>query len=67
MICLFAAQKRERTRNKIADPLALLSQQRDVAAIAKTIAAQLVLGTGRRAGRPAWPTVRMIPLLLLQQ
>ena len=52
---------------KIADPLALLAQQRDVAAIARTIAAQLALGTGRRAGRPAWPTVLMSQWLLLQQ
>ena len=67
MIRLFAEQERERTRKKIADPLALLSQQRDVAAIARTIAAKLALGTGRRGGRPAWPTVLMSQWLLLQQ
>ena len=67
MIRLVAAQERARTQNKIADPLALLAQQRDVAAIARTIAAQLALGTVRRGGRPARPPVRMIPLLLLQQ
>ena len=50
MIRLFAEQERERTRKKIADPLALLSQQRDVAAIARTIAAQLALGSAR------WPS-----------
>ena len=67
MISLFAEKERERTRNNIADPLALLSQQIDFAAIARTIDAQLALGTGRRGGRPAWPTVLMIKLLLLQQ
>ena len=49
MIRRVAVQERARTRDKIADPLALLAQQHDVAAIA----AQLALGTGRRAGRPA--------------
>ena len=50
MIHLVAAQERERTRKKIADPLALLAQQRAVAAIARTIAAQLALGSAR------WPS-----------
>ena len=54
-------------REKIAGRLALLSQQSDNTAIARTGDAQLALGTGRREGRPAWPTVLMVLLLLMQQ
>ena len=49
MIRRVAAQERARTRDKIAAPLALLAQQRAVAAIARTIAAQLALGSALAA------------------
>ena len=72
MIRLFACSPVRRAgtcghAKKIADPLALLLQQIDFAAIARTVDAQLSLGTGRRGGCLAWSTVLIIKLLLLQQ
>jgi IS5 family transposase len=67
MISLFAGHEREAKRQQIGDPLTLLSRHIDFASIAQAIDAKLSLGTGTRGGRPAWPTVVMVKLLLLQQ
>ncbi len=67
MISLFAGHEREAKRQQIGDPLALLSRHIDFAGIARALDAKLGLGTGKRGGRPAWPTEIMVKLLLLQQ
>ncbi|WP_277820288.1 transposase [Xanthomonas translucens] len=67
MISLFAGHERESKRQQIGDPLAVLPRHIDFAAIAQAVDAKLSLCTGTRGGRPAWPTVVMVKLLLLQQ
>ena len=52
MIGLFAEQEGESSRKKLAAPMALLSQQTDLAAIAQTGISQLSLGNNRRSNRP---------------
>ncbi|MBD7924774.1 IS5 family transposase [Xanthomonas bonasiae] len=67
MISLFAGHERESKRQQIGDPLSVLSRHIDFVAIAQAVDAKLSLNTGTRGGRPAWPTVVMVKLLLLQQ
>lgn len=67
MISLFAGEERNRKLDKLSDPLALLDKHIDFAAIAAAVDARLTLGDRGRGGRPPYPTVVMVKLLLLQQ
>jgi IS5 family transposase len=67
MISLFAHEERDAKRQTLNDPLALLSRHIDFAAIAAVVDAKLTLGSTGRGGRPPYPTVVMVKLLLLQQ
>ena len=67
MISLFAREERDTKRQSLNDPLALLDRHIDFTAIAAAVDAKLALGTSSRGGRPPYPTVVMVKLLLLQQ
>lgn len=67
MISLFAREERDAKRQSLNDPLALLNQHIDFTAIAAAVDAKLTLGSSGRGGRPPYPTVVMVKLLLLQQ
>lgn len=67
MISLFAREERDAKRQSLNDPLALLTQHIDFTAIAAAVDAKLTLGDTGRGGRPPYPTVVMVKLLLLQQ
>ncbi|HKX55099.1 MAG TPA: IS5 family transposase [Xanthomonadales bacterium] len=67
MISLFAGEERHRKLDKLGDPLVLLDKHIDFAAIASAVDARLKLSERGRGGRPPYPTVLMIKLLLLQQ
>ncbi len=67
MISLFAREERDAKRQSLNDPLALLARHIDFDAIAAAVDAKLTLGRSGRGGRPPYPTVVMIKLLLLQQ
>jgi IS5 family transposase len=67
MISLFAGEERNAKRQSLSDPLALLSQHIDFTAIAAAVDVKLTLGASGRGGRPPYPTVLMVKLLLLQQ
>ncbi len=67
MISLFAREERDAKRQTLNDPLALLARHLDFAAIATAVDAKLKLGVSGRGGRPPYPTVVMVKLLLLQQ
>ncbi len=45
----------------------VLGERIDFAALARTVDAKLVIGDGGRGGRPPYPTVLMVRLLVLQQ
>lgn len=67
MISLFAREERDAKRQSLNDPLVSLTQHIDFAAIATVVDARLSLGGSTRGGRPPYPTVVMVKLLLLQQ
>lgn len=67
MISLFARDERDAKRQSLNDPLAVLDRHIDFAAIAVAVDGKLALGRSGRGGRPPYPTVVMIKLLLLQQ
>lgn len=67
MISLFAGHERATQRQKLNDPLSLLSQHIDFAGIAAAVDGKLALGPSGRGGRPPYPTALMVKLLLLQQ
>lgn len=67
MISLFAAEERHAKRDRLGDPLQVLDQAIDFAALAKAVDAKLKLGGSGRGGRPPYPTELMIRLLVVQQ
>lgn len=67
MISLFAGEERKAKRERLGDPLQVLDQHIDFAALAKAVDAKLVIGDSGRGGRPPYPTELMIRLLVLQQ
>lgn len=67
MISLFAREERDAKRQTLNDPLTLLARHIDFEAIADVVDAKLQLGPSGRGGRPPYPTVVMVKLLLLQQ
>lgn len=67
MTSLFAREERDAKRQSLNDPLALLTRHIDFVAIAAAVDARLKLGPSGRGGRPPYPTVVMVKLLLLQQ
>lgn len=67
MISLFAAEERSAKRDRLGDPLKVLDQAIDFAALAKAVDAKLVIGDSGRGGRPPYPTELMIRLLVVQQ
>lgn len=62
-----SGEERNRKLDKLGDPLALSDKHIDFAAIAAVVDAKLTLGNRGRGGRPPYPTVVMVKLLLLQQ
>lgn len=67
MFSLFAREERDAKRQSLNDPLELLHRHIDFVAIAAAVDAKLTLGVSGRGGRPPYPTVVMVKLLLLQQ
>lgn len=67
MISLFAGEERKSKRDRLGDPLQVLDQHIDFAALAKAVDRKLVIGDVGRGGRPPYPTELMIRLLVLQQ
>jgi IS5 family transposase len=67
MISLFAGEERDTKRQSLRDPLAVLTKHIDFASITAAVDAKLKLGSSGRGGRPPYPTVVMVKLLLLQQ
>lgn len=67
MISLFAAEERTIKRDRLGDPLKMLDQAIDFAALAKAVDTKLELGDSGRGGRPPYPTELMIRLLVVQQ
>lgn len=67
MISLFAAEERTAKRDRLGDPLKVLDQAIDFAALARAVDARLVIGDSGRGGRPPYPTELMIRLLVVQQ
>ena len=64
---LFSADERTRTLDRIGDPLGMLSQQVDFMAIAEAVQALLPVVDYSRGGRPPYPVVLMVKLLVLKQ
>ena len=64
---LFSADERKRTLDRIGDPLAMLDQQVDFAAIADKVQALLPAVDYSKGGRPPYPVVLMVKLLVLKQ
>jgi IS5 family transposase len=67
MISLFAGEERDSKRQTLKDPLVVLARHIDFAAIAAAVDRKLSLGGSGRGGRPPYPTVVMVKLLVLQQ
>ena len=65
MISLFAREERDTKRERLNDPLVLLARHIDFGAIAAAVDGKLTLGASGRGGRPPYPTVVMVKLLLL--
>ena len=66
-ISLFAEQEREDRRTKLGDPLVGLAEHVDFAALAARIDAAAPRPSRAKGGRPPYPTVLMIMILVLQQ
>lgn len=66
-ISLFAEQEREDRRAKIGDPLVGLAEHVDFEALAARIDAAAPRPSRAKGGRPPYPTVLMIKILVLQQ
>ena len=67
MMSLFAGEERERKLDRIGDPLAALNATVDFAGIAAKVAAVLPVVDYSRGGRPAFPLLLMVKLLVLKQ
>ncbi|HUD43193.1 MAG TPA: transposase [Dokdonella sp.] len=67
MISLFAGAERNAERDRLGDPLQVLSDHIDFAALARAVDAKLVIGDRGRGGWPPYLTELMIRLLVLQQ
>ena len=66
-ISLFAEQEREDRRAKLGDPLVGLAEHVDFEALAARIDAAAPRPSRAKGGRPPYPTVLMIKILVLQQ
>ena len=66
-IRLFAEQEREDRRAKLGDPLVGLAEHVDFEALATRIDVAAPRPSRARGGRPPYPTVLMITILVLQQ
>lgn len=66
-ISLFAEQEREDRRAKIGDPLVGLAEHVDFEALAERIDAAAPRPSRAKGGRPPYPTVLMVKILVLQQ
>ena len=67
MISLFAGEERDAKRQSLRDPLVVLARHIDFVAIAAAVDRKLSLGGTGKGGRPPYPTVVMVKLLVLQQ
>lgn len=67
MISLFAGEERDAKRQSLRDPLVVLARHIDFVAIAAAVDRKLSLGGSGKGGRPPYPTVVMVKLLVLQQ
>jgi len=67
MISLFAVEERATKRQSLKDPLVVLARHIDFVSIAAVVDRKLSLGGSGRGGRPPYPTVVMVKLLVLQQ
>jgi len=66
-ISLFAEQEREGRRAKLGDPLVGLAEHVDFEVLAARIDVAASRPSRARGGRPPYPTVLMIKILVLQQ
>src|SRR5476651_2748072 len=66
-ISLFAEHEREDRRTKIGDPLVGLTKHVDFEALAAGIDAAAPRPSRAKGGRPPYPTVLMVKILVLQQ
>lgn len=66
-ISLFAEHEREDRRTKIGDPLVGLTKHVDIEALAASIDAAAPRPSRAKGGRPPYPTVLMVKILVLQQ
>jgi IS5 family transposase len=66
-ISLFAEHEREDRRSKIGDPLVGLTKHVDFEALAATIDAAAPRPSRAKGGRPPYPTLLMVKILVLQQ
>jgi IS5 family transposase len=64
---LFAEEERGNRRSKLGDPLIGLSKHVDFAALANDIDVGLPRPSRAKGGRPPYPTVLMVKILVLQQ
>ncbi len=60
-------EERKSKRDRLGDPLQVLDEHIDFAALAQAVDKTLVIGDSGRGGRPPYPTELMIRLLVLQQ
>ena len=67
MLSLFAGDERERKLDRIGDPLALLAARVDFAEIARQVEALLPVVDHARGGRPPFPVLLMVKMLVLKQ
>lgn len=64
---LFAGDERMRTLDRMGDPLVLMSEQVDFVAIADRLKALLPVVDYSKGGRPPYPVVLMVKMLVLKQ
>jgi len=64
---MFAEQEREDLRAKLGDPLVVLAEHVEFEALAGRIDAAAPRPSRAKGGRPPYPTVLMIQILVLQQ
>ncbi len=67
MNSLFASEERERKLDRIGDPLAALDATVDFQAIADRVAQRLPSVDYSKGGRPPFPILLMIKLLVIKQ